>query len=106
MFKIDVDIGRLLALFGNEAGKEQAVLRGVNRSNPQDEADRRIGRRPAPLTEDAAPLRKGNNVMHGEEVRRIIEPRDDAQLLGDQRPGLGRDAARIALHALDRYQFL
>ena len=67
MLEIDVDIGRLLALFGNEPVEQQGVARRIDRGDFQHIADRRIGRRSAPLAQNRRLLIscKINNIFDG-----------------------------------------
>jgi hypothetical protein len=53
MLEIDVDVGRLVAVLGNEALEQQAMLDRVDRGDAEDVADHRIGRRAAALAQDA-----------------------------------------------------
>src|SRR3546814_10221338 len=51
MLEIDVDVGRLVALGRHEAREKQLVLHRIDRGDAEQEADDRIGRRPASLAE-------------------------------------------------------
>ena len=55
VLEVDVDVGRLVALLGDEALEQHVVvgLAGIDRGDAEAEADRRIGRRAAALAEDA-----------------------------------------------------
>ena len=53
MLEIDIDIGRLVALLGDEALEQKLVLDGVDRGDAEHVADGGIRRRAAPLAEDA-----------------------------------------------------
>ena len=44
MLEIDIDVGRLVAVFRDETLKQQRVLNRVDRSDAKAEAHRRIGR--------------------------------------------------------------
>ena len=52
MLEIDIDIGRLAAVFGNEPGEQEIALVRIDRSDAETKADRAIGRRAAALAED------------------------------------------------------
>ena len=65
MFKVDVDIGRLLALATYESFEEQIDLDGINRRDAKTEADNAVGRRPSTLAEDAARSCESHDVMYG-----------------------------------------
>jgi hypothetical protein len=85
MLEIDVDVGRLAAVFGNEAREQQAVLGGIDRRHAQAEADRGIGRRSPPLAEDAHAPRLADDVVHGDEIVGIVHLLDQPQLFGELR---------------------
>jgi len=84
MFEIDVDIRRFLAVAGNESFKDHPDPIGFHIRDPQQIAQDRIGRRSAPLAEDAFRPGELNDVVHGEEIRRKIQLLDDSEFLGDQ----------------------
>ena len=52
MLEIDVDVGRFVAAFRDEALEQQFVLDRIDRGDAEHEADHRIGRRAAALAED------------------------------------------------------
>ena len=60
MFEIDVDVGRLGAFFGQEAGKEQIVADRIDRGDAEQIADQRIGRTAASLAQYRRVLRAGD----------------------------------------------
>ena len=91
MLEIDIDIGRLAALLGDEAREEQAVLHRIDGGDAEHIADGGVRRRAAPLAQDPAPLRKGDDVMNSEEIGGVTRLGDDGELLGQQRLDLGRD---------------
>ena len=81
VLEVDVDVGRLLALLGEEALEQEVHLGRIDRGDPEHEADGRVrGRAPA-LAEDLLPFREADDVVDGEEVARVVEPRDQRQLL-------------------------
>ena len=94
MLKIDINIGRLIALFGKEAREQQVVCHRINRSDAQQIADDRIGRRAAPLAQYRRILRAGefDDVMDSEEIGRIAELADKREFLRQQRAPFGRQA--------------
>ena len=59
VLEIDVDVGRFVAVLGNEAVEQQLVLRRVDRGDAEAIAHRRIGGRAAPLAQDRRHLRAG-----------------------------------------------
>ncbi len=79
MFEIDVDIGRLLALLGNETLKQQVVLARIDSGDTEHVTDGGIGRRTAPLAQyRRVGLMPGelDNVVDGQEILRDIELAD------------------------------
>ena len=64
--------GRLAAVFGDETFEKQIVLRRIDLGDPQAITHGGIGRRTAPLGQNALRARKTNDVVHGQKVRRII----------------------------------
>jgi hypothetical protein len=51
VLEVDVDVGRLPSLLGDEALEQKVVALGIDRRDPEDVADRGIGRRAASLTQ-------------------------------------------------------
>src|SRR5262245_58626304 len=87
MLEVDVDIGRLVTLPGNEALDQQARVTAlrVQRSDAETEAHDRISRRATPLAQDVdlRVAREANDVMHREEIRFVVQLRNDGELLID-----------------------
>ncbi len=54
VLEIDVDVGRLVALVGQEALEQDFVLVGIDLGDAQAVADGGVGGRAAPLAEDVA----------------------------------------------------
>ena len=81
MLEIDVDVGRLAALGRDEALEQQIVLGRIDGGDAEHVADGGIGRRAAPLAEDAAALGEADDVVDGEEIARIVELLDQGELL-------------------------
>ena len=82
VLEIDVDIGRLLALFGNEAVEQQLVFGGIDIGDAEAIADRRIGRAAPPLAQDRridAVAGEIDDILDGEEIAREVELRDQCQ---------------------------
>ena len=73
MLEIDVDVGRLVALFGQEAREQQLFAHRIDRGDPQQVADQRIGRAAAPLAQDRRIEAAGvaDQVMDGQEIAGI-----------------------------------
>ena len=76
MLEIDVDVGRLLALLGNEALEQKLAGRRIDRGDAEAIADRAVRRRPAPLAQDRRIEAAGerDDVVDGQEIAREIEP--------------------------------
>ena len=97
MLEIDVDVRRFVALRGDEALEQQVDLDRVYRRDAQAIADHRIRRRTAALAQDALALRELDDVVHRQEIRRIVQLRDQRQFLLERASHLVRNAIRIAL---------
>ena len=89
MLEIDVDIGRLAAILGNEAGEQEIALVRIDRRDAEAIANGAVRRRAAALAEDflLLPAGEGDDIVDGEEIARIVELGDERQLflkpLGD-----------------------
>jgi len=94
MLEIDVDVGRLQPLLGNEALEQQVDLGRIDRGDIQHVADGRVRRRAPALAEDFLAARVKNDVVHGEKVMRVFQLSDQAQFLVQDLFGLGRDPHR------------
>ena len=83
MLEIDVDVGRLLALLGDEALEQQVAGRRVDRGDAEAIADRAVGRRPAPLAQDrrVEAARESDDVVDGQEIAREVELVDQPELV-------------------------
>jgi hypothetical protein len=95
VLEVDVDVGRLVALAGDEALEQHAQTRGVHLGHAQAVADRRVGRRAAPLAQDAAAARKTHQVVHGEEVHLVLQLGNQRQLVLDLLLHGGGHALRV-----------
>jgi len=82
MLEIDIDIGRLLALFRNEAIEQQLVLGRIDAGNLEAITHRRIGGTAAPLAQDRRidRARVIDDALDGEEIAREIELGDQPKL--------------------------
>ena len=100
MLEIDVDVGRLAPLRRDEALEQQIGAVGIDLGDAEAEADRGIGRRAAALAEDVLRARVTHDVVDGEEIGRVLQLRDQRELVLDARhapwPGT---PLRIALRA-------
>ena len=100
MLEIDIDVGWLLALFGNEAGKQQIMFRRIDGGDAQHETHRAVGGAAAALAQYAPALRERHNVVDGEEIGRIAGLGDDAEFVSQQRHQLRRHPIRPTLTRL------
>ncbi len=80
---VDVDVGGLAALGGEEALEHQPVVDGVDRGDLQRVTDRGVGRRAAALAEDAARAAEAGDVPDHQEVAGEVQLLDDRQLVLD-----------------------
>ena len=96
MLEIDVDVGRLLALLGDEALEQQFVDRRVDRRNPKAIADRAVGRRSATLAKDwrVEASREIDNRVDRQEIAREIQFRDQLELVPELFDHRLRDSVR------------
>ncbi len=79
VLEIHIDVGRLVAFAADEALEQHAGARRVYRRDAQAVAHRRVGRRAAPLAQNAAAARKAHQVVDGEEVvlvAQLCNPRE------------------------------
>ena len=86
MLEIDINVGRLVAVLGNETLKQQRMLDRVDRSDAQAKAHRRIGRRTASLAQDRrlAAACEIDDVLDGEKVLRELLLADQGQFLAQR----------------------
>ena len=95
MLEIDVDVGRLQPLLGDEALEQQIDLGRIDRGDAEHIADGGVRRRAAALAQDVLAARVVDDVVHGEEVMRVVQ-------LGDQRELLPQGGAqRLVDHAAE-----
>ncbi len=97
MLEIDVDVRRLVALGRDEALEQQIDLDRVDRRDAQAIADHRVRRRAAALAENAFALREPHDVVHRQEIGRVVQLADQRQLLRERLAHLARHAFGIAL---------
>ena len=98
VLEVDVDVGRLGALGGEEAFEEQVRPRGVDGGDAEHVANRAVRRAPAALAEDPPGPREVHDLVHAEEIRRDRERLDERELLLDLRAHGGRRAALAVAH--------
>ncbi|GJD81874.1 hypothetical protein NBEOAGPD_5130 [Methylobacterium gregans] len=92
VLEIDIDVGRLVAVLGDEAGEEQPDLGGIDRRDAEAVADGRVRRRAAALAEDAPGAGELHHVEEREEVAGVVHRRDEPELLAQGRLHLSRNA--------------
>src|SRR6202000_1331538 len=96
VLKVDVDVRRLVAFGRDEALEQKIEVRRIDLSDPEAIADGGIGRRAAALTEDFLRAREAHDIVHGKEVRRVIERGDQRELVLERFTCALRNAVRIA----------
>ena len=98
MLEIDVDVGRLLALLGDEAFEQEVGVGRIDRGDRQAIADRAVGGRAAALAEDRRLARpgEGDDRVDGEEVAGEVELLDQLEFVAKLGGDLVGDAAGIA----------
>ncbi len=96
VLEIDVDVGRLVALGRDETLEQEIEFGGIDLGDPEAIADRRIGRRAAPLAQDAARLGVAHDVVHGEEIGRVFQVADQREFVIERLAHIGGNAVGIA----------
>ncbi len=81
--QIEVDIGPLAALLGQETLEQQIHPHRIDRGDPQAVADGAVGRRPAALHEDVVLPAEIDDVPDDEEVAGELELLDEIELARD-----------------------
>src|SRR2546423_2911294 len=101
VLEIDVDIGRLVALLRNEALEQQLLLDRIDLGDAQGVADGGIGRRAAPLAENAPAAGVADDVVDGQEKRLVAKLGEERKLaLHESAEFLGWSDGRAALESL------
>ncbi len=95
VLEIHVDVRRLAAFGGHEPLEQQSDLRRIDGGDVQAIAHGGICRRTTPLAEDVATDGVAHDVVHRQEIPRVVELRDDAQLLLDGVAYLRRNSPGI-----------
>ena len=83
---VDVDVGRAVALRGEEPLEQQTQGHGVGVGDAEGVADRGVGRAPPPLAEDVGASAELDQVPHDEEVPGEAEGLDQGHLVVDLLP--------------------
>ncbi len=81
VLEIDVDVGRLAPLLRDEALEQQIVALRIDRGDAEHVADGAVGGRAAALTENVLAAGEADDRVHGQEVWRIAQRLDQAQLV-------------------------
>ena len=96
MLEVDIDVGRLVTLPGNETAKQEIGARRINLGNAQGIAHRRVGGRAAPLAKNAETSRMRDDVIHRQKIRLVAQFADQSQFIVDLPLHLAGNARRIA----------
>ncbi len=96
VLEIHVDVGRLVAVAGDETGEQEVDLHRVDRGHPQAVADHAVGRRTASLAQDVLGLGEAHHVVHGQEVAGVVLVADEGELRLQHADDLLRHAAGVA----------
>ncbi len=97
VLEIDVDVGRLVALAGDEAlEEERCASQRVDRGHPQAITDAGVGGRAPALTQNFLAAREGDDIVHGQKVRLVTQVRDEGELMLDGDAFPRRHAVRPA----------
>src|SRR5207253_11437204 len=100
MLEIDIDVGWLVARGADEALEQDVDAGRIDRGDAEAIADDRIGRRAAPLAQDAAAARERDDVVHGQEIAGEIELFDQLELMRDQGADVVGDAVPVSISAV------
>ena len=76
VLKVDVDVGRLVAVGRDKALEQQVDAGGINAGNAKAITDTRVRRRPAPLAQNPPRAGKADDVIDGQEIGRIVQLAD------------------------------
>ena len=96
MLEVDIDVGRLLALLADEALEQQIVAVGIDAGDAEHEADRRVGGGAPALTENVLRSCEGHDGVHRQEIGRVAQRLDQAELVLEEAHHLVRHAFGIA----------
>ena len=96
VLKVHINIGRLVTLTRDKALKQYAHARRVHLGHAQAVAHRRIGRRAAPLAQNAPAARKAHDVVHRKEVHLVLQFGNQRQLMLYLRAYVLGHACRVA----------
>ena len=100
--KVEVDVGPLAALLGEEPLEEQLHLHRIDGRDRERVADGAVGGGPAPLHEDLLPQAELDDVPDDQEVAREVELLDHRELLLDLRLRARRQRPEARARAVPR----
>ncbi|MNF80846.1 hypothetical protein D3C84_630990 [compost metagenome] len=83
MFEIDIDVRRLVSLFGQKALEQQRGAIRIDFGDAQGKTHRRVGGRTTTLTKNLLLAGKADDVVDCQEIAFIAQLRDQLQLLVD-----------------------
>ena len=83
VFKVHIDVRRLVALFGDEALKQHCGARRVHLGDAQAVAHGAVGRRATALAQDVLGTGKGHDVVDGQKVVLVTQLTNERQLVLD-----------------------
>ena len=96
VLEVDVDVGRLVALAGDEALEQHRHARGIDLGDAEGVAHGGVRGRPATLAEDVARAGELDHVVHGEEEGFIAQLLDEGELVLDEGANVRGRCAREA----------
>jgi hypothetical protein len=91
---VEVDVGRLRALFGEEPLEQKPERDRIDGRDPEHVADRGVRRRSAPLAEDSRLAAVAHDLPHREEVAAVVEVVDQRELFVDLLDDRARESRR------------
>jgi hypothetical protein len=97
VLEIDIDVRRLVAVGGDEALEYAGVDGGIDCGDAEAIAHGRVGGAAAALAKNPFLSRLIHDLPDGQEIRRVLELSDDAELVGELALHFFGDAVRIAL---------
>ncbi len=104
VLEVEVDVGRLAPLARHEPLEQQVDPHGVERRHAEAEAHGRVRRGAAPLAEDSAGAREGDEVVDRQEIGFVMQRLDRLELVLEEEAHLLGHALGIALEGPRRRQ--
>ncbi len=98
--QVEIDVGPLAALLGQEALEQELHLDRVDGGDGEGVADRRVGGRAAALGHDVLPLAEADDVPDDEEIARQIELLDQIEFAFQLRLGAGGERSKAGAGAV------